>query len=215
MAIKSISDLYNFSLFIFDLDNTIYKEEDYLFQAYKAIAEKLAANIPSCTNESLYNILKDLYLQQGCDKLFDKFLDAIGLDKNYLPECLKILRSIKPSKPLEIDKKVKKILISLNSRSKSIFILTNGNVDQQKNKIKHIKWDGLDKKIGFVFANEIEPKPSPAGIIYILKSTGTAKDNAIMIGDSETDLKCASNGGIKFINISDLLLKPDKSDEPE
>jgi HAD superfamily hydrolase (TIGR01549 family) len=215
MAIKSISDLYNFSLFIFDLDNTIYKEEDYLFQAYKAIAEKFAGNLPSCTRKALYTTLKDIYLKQGHEKLFDKFLDAVGLDKNYLPECLKILRSFKPTKPLKIDKKVKKILISLNSRSKSIFILTNGNVDQQRNKIRHIKWDGLYNKIGFVFADEIEPKPSPAGIIYILKSTGTAKDNAIMIGDSEIDLKCASNGGIKFINISDLILKPDKSDEPE
>ena len=83
-------------------------------------------------------------------------------------------------------------------------------MDQQKNKIKHLKWDGLDKKIGFVYANEIEPKPSPAGIIYILKSTGAAKDNAIMIGDSEIDLNCASNGGIKFINISDLVLKLDR-----
>jgi len=215
MAIKSISDLYNLSLFIFDLDNTIYKEEDYLFQAYKAIAEECAGSLPSRTRKALYTILKDLYLQQGCEKLFDKFLDVVGLNKSYLPVCLKILRSFKPGKPLEIDKKVKKILISLNSRSKRIFILTNGNVDQQRNKIRHIKWDGLDNKIVFVFADEIEPKPSPAGIIYILKSTGTAKDNAIMIGDSEIDLKCASNGGIKFINISDLILKHDKSDEPE
>ncbi|MCJ7449317.1 MAG: HAD family hydrolase [Bacteroidales bacterium] len=202
MAIKSISDFYNFSLFIFDLDNTIYKEEDYLFQAYEAIAEKFAGILPSCSKKALYATLKDLYLQQGRDKLFDKFLNAICLDKSYLPDCLKILRSFKPGKPLKIDKKVKKILNSLKNQGKSIFILTNGNVDQQKNKIKHINWDGLDKKIGFVFANEIEPKPSPAGVLHILKITGIERNRTIFIGDSEADKKCAQNSGISYLDIS-------------
>jgi phosphoglycolate phosphatase-like HAD superfamily hydrolase len=191
-------------LYIFDLDNTIYKEEDYLFQAYKAIADKFTKILPGQSKNDLFCILKDLFLKEGREKLFDKFLKNVGLDGSYLPDCLKILRSFVPEKPIEIDKKVKKILTSLKYQKKSVFILTNGNIVQQKNKIKHIQWDGLDKQIGFVFANEIEPKPSPAGIFHILKLTGIEKDRTILIGDSDIDLKCALNGGIAFANISDL-----------
>ena len=47
MEIRSISDFNSFSLYIFDLDNTIYKEEDYLFDAYKQIAKSMVMKIPS------------------------------------------------------------------------------------------------------------------------------------------------------------------------
>lgn len=215
MAIKSISDFHNFSLYIFDLDNTIYKEEDYLFQAYKTIAAKFAKILPGQSKNELFRILKDLYLNEGREKLFDKFLKIVCLDNSYLPDCLKILRSFVPEKPIEINKKVKKVLSSLKLRGKSVFILTNGNIVQQKNKIKHIQWDGLDKQIGFVFANEIVPKPSPEGIFHILKLTGIEKDKTILIGDSDIDLKCAINGGIAFVNISDLPTNQEQLNESE
>ena len=204
MAIKSISDFQNFSLYIFDLDNTIYKEEDYLLQAYKAIADKFAEILPHQSKNELLKILKDLYLKEGREKLFDKFLKIVCLENIYLPDCLKILRSFVPEKPIEINKKVKKVLISLKHRGKSVFILTNGNIVQQKNKIKHIRWDGLDKQIGFVFANEIEPKPSPAGVFHILKITGIQVEKTILIGDSDIDQACAQNSGIQYLDVMHL-----------
>ncbi len=204
MAIKSNSDFHNFSLYIFDLDNTIYKEEDYLFQAYKAIAARFAEILPDQSKNELFRILKDLYLKKGREKLFDKFLKIVCLDNSYLPDCLKILRSFVPEKPLEINNKVKKVLTSLKRREKSVFILTNGNIVQQKNKIKHIQWDELDKQIGFVFANEIEPKPSPAGVFHILKITGIQVEKTIFIGDSDIDQACAQNSGIRYLDVSHL-----------
>jgi phosphoglycolate phosphatase-like HAD superfamily hydrolase len=204
MARKSISDFYNFSLYIFDLDNTIYKEEDYLFQAYKAIAARFAEIIPDQSKNELFRILKDIYLKEGREKLFDKFLKMVSLDNSYLPDCLKILRSFVPEKPLEINKEVKKVLTYLKGQKKSVFILTNGNIVQQKNKIKHIQWDGLDKQIGFVFANEIEPKPSPAGVFHILEITGIQVEKTIFIGDSDIDQACAQNSGIRYLDVSVL-----------
>jgi phosphoglycolate phosphatase-like HAD superfamily hydrolase len=204
MAKKSISDLFRFSLFIFDLDNTIYKEEDYLFQAYRAIAEYFNTILPSCSINDLFSILKILYQKQGREKLFDKFLDSIRLDSSYLPECLKILRSFNPTKPLETDKTVKKLLVSLKSHYKPVFVLTNGNVVQQKNKIKNIEWGGLDQSIHFVFANEIEPKPSAAGVEHIIRISGIEKNKTVMIGDSEIDFNCAMNSGITYFDVKDL-----------
>lgn len=204
MVIKSISDLYNFSLFIFDLDNTLYNEEDYLFQAYGAIAEKFTVILPIYSRDELFTIIMDIYREQGWDKLFDKFLEVIGLDKNYIQDCLKILRTFNPEKPLIIYDKARQVLGELKKRNEKVFILTNGNADQQKNKILHIRWEGLDENIGFVCANDFEPKPSPAGVNYILEKTGIKKDKTIFIGDSETDRLCAQNSGVTFFNAGDL-----------
>jgi HAD superfamily hydrolase (TIGR01549 family) len=206
MAIKSISEFFGFSLFIFDLDNTIYNEEDYLLQAYKEIADRFAGLFPSLDSNKLFIKMKEIYDRQGREKLFDKFLVAFGIDGSYLPECLKILRTFNPERPLVIYEYSKHILKELQKREKEIFVLTNGNAEQQKNKISQISWDGLDKKINFVFAAEFEPKPSPAGVLYILKSAGTEKGRTIFIGDSDTDKNCAINSGVIYLDIKDLYI---------
>jgi HAD superfamily hydrolase (TIGR01549 family) len=204
MAIKSISEFFSFSLFIFDLDNTIYNEEDYLFQAYKEIADRLAGLYPSLDSKQLFFKMKEIYNKEGREKLFDKFLLKFKIDDSHLLECLQILRSFNPAKPLEINSYSKQILKELQERDKKIFVLTNGNAEQQKNKIRHISWDGLDKKISFVFAAEFEPKPSPTGVYYILKSAGTGKRNTIFVGDSDSDKYCAINSGVIYLDIRDL-----------
>ena len=204
MAKKSISDLSGFSLFIFDLDNTIYNEEEYLFQAYRVICDRFATPVHGHDERYLFKLMMKIYRKEGRDKLFDKFLSGSGIGLDNLPECLKILRSFDPVKQIKLYPKAEKILRFLIERDKQIFVLTNGNPIQQKNKIRSLLWNDIDKKISFVLANEIEPKPSPAGIEYILKLTGIEKEKTLFVGDSPVDRECASRGGIQFINIADL-----------
>lgn len=205
MAIKSISEFFSFSLYIFDLDNTIYKEEDYLFQSYRAIAREFAEKFPHYNEYELFKIIKDIYNVQGYEKLFDHFLEKINLDNSYIPLCLKILRSFKPEKTIEVNETVRVILSDLEDQKKTVFILTNGNVEQQKNKIRNLDWRGLDSNLHIVFANEIEPKPSSAGVEYILNISKTDKNKTIFIGDNKVDQLCAINSGITFININKLM----------
>jgi HAD superfamily hydrolase (TIGR01549 family) len=204
MAIRSISDFYSFSLYIFDLDNTIYKEEDYLFEAYKNIASSIVTKIPTLDQEELYLTLRNLYESEGRTRLFNKFLAPFDPDLSLLNDCLRILRSFKPERKFEVFPEIKPILSELVIRKKTVYILTNGNPEQQRNKINNIQWEGLDRAIGFLFADELEPKPSPAGVEYIIKNTGADKNHAVMIGDSEDDRICASNSGISFIDVKVL-----------
>jgi FMN phosphatase YigB (HAD superfamily) len=204
MAIRSISDFYSLSLFIFDLDNTIYNEEDYLFQAYSAIAEKFATETAIHNREQLFRLLMDIYRKDGREKLFNKFLGTSGFNETHLPICLDILRTFKPAHPIELDLNTRHLLLSLKERNKLIFVLTNGNPDQQRNKIGNLNWEGLDRHINFVFANEIEPKPSPAGVFYILEKSGVHMNKTVLIGDSETDKTCAQISGVEYLHIDTL-----------
>ena len=201
MVIKSISDFYSFSLYIFDLDNTIYKEEDYLFEAYKNIASSIVTKIPSLHEGVLYRSLRKLYEAEGRTGLFNKFLSPFDPDHHYLKDCLHILRTFRPERKFKIFPGIKTILEELVGREKPVYILTNGNVEQQRNKINNIEWEELDRSIGFVFANEFEPKPSPAGVEYILNNSGIDKNKTVLIGDSEEDLICAKNSGITFTDV--------------
>lgn len=198
MEIRSISDFYGFSLYIFDLDNTIYNEDEYLFDAYKQIATSMVRKIPSLNEDELNLTFKKLYEAEGRIKLFDKFLNVFDLDPDYLQDCFHILRSFKAGGKYKIYPSVKTVLKELISREKPIYVLTNGNPEQQRNKINNINWEGIDRSICFVFANEFESKPSPAGVEYILNISGIEKNKAVMIGDSEIDHNCAKNSGITF-----------------
>lgn len=204
MEKRSIFDFYGFSLYIFDLDNTIYQEEDYLFQGYSSIAEYFTKIDSSRNTTKLLQILKNIYQTEGRDQLFNKFLKTINLDDSHIAICLNILRTFDPGEKILIYSIVRTLLSYLINKKKIIYVLTNGNTLQQKNKIKNIDWAGLDKSINFVFANESEPKPSPAGVEYILNISGIEKNKAVMIGDSETDHNCAKNSGITFYNVENL-----------
>jgi HAD superfamily hydrolase (TIGR01549 family) len=204
MEIRSNSDFFGFSLFIFDLDNTIYNEEDYLFDAYKQIATSMVRKIPSKNEDELNLTLRKIYEAEGRINLFDKFLNVFDLDPDYLQDCLKIMRSFNAGKKYMIYPSVKTVLAELISRKKPIYVLTNGNPEQQRNKINNINWEELDRSIFFVFANEFEPKPSPSGVEYILNISGIEKNKTVMVGDSETDHDCARNSGITFLNVIDL-----------
>jgi FMN phosphatase YigB (HAD superfamily) len=204
MEINSISDLERFSLFIFDLDNTIYDEKDYLFQGYRAIAARIASIHPVLAEDCLFADLKNLFRKEGRDRVFDKFLERHGLDNALVTDCLETLRSFTPEKPVRINRTVRKFLFSLKDKGKKIFVLTNGNTIQQRNKIRHIRWESLGSYITFIYANDIEPKPSPAGVIHILNISGTEKENAIFFGDKDTDRESARKAGIIYLDINDL-----------
>lgn len=45
-------------------------------------------------------------------------------------------------------------------------------------------------------------KPDPAIVGEVLRVSGTGKEDAVMVGDSATDMKTAQNGGIKGIAVS-------------
>jgi len=201
MAKKSISDLLGYSLFIFDLDNTLYNEEDYLFQAYKVICDRYSTLEPGQDKRSLFDLMIKIYYQEGRDKLFDRFLETTGSDKKYMTLFLSILRTFKPEKPLLINKTVLEFLHLLAEKKKNMYVLTNGNPQQQRNKIRHIEWQGLDKYINFIFAEEIARKPSPAGVFHILNVSGIRNDSAIFIGDKESDRICAEEGGVEYLDI--------------
>lgn len=204
METESISDLLKYNLFIFDLDNTIINEEDYLFQGYKAVAGYIASELPGVTSEFLNVRLTELYLKNGRYLLFDRLVEELGCSRDIIAASVNVLRTFSPVKKIEIKKNTAALLTVLRENKKTAYILTNGNPLQQKNKINNISWGTLAGFPVIVYAADIVPKPSPAGVEHILQLTGFSKPATLMIGDSDVDRLCAEAAGVTFINISSL-----------
>jgi phosphoglycolate phosphatase-like HAD superfamily hydrolase len=82
---------------------------------------------------------------------------------------------------------------------KKIFILTNGNPEQQLNKIKQTEWHGLEPYLTCYFADEIAPKPETDSLDLLIKNHNLQRRNILMIGNSEVDRQCADASGIDLI----------------
>lgn len=194
----------SFKLVIFDLDNTLIKEEDYLFQGYKNIANYLSEKY-RISDSLIESTLIEEFCSNGRKNLFDKVFNKLKINLKELDIALKILREFKPKTKIYLIDDMKIILEKLKSIGIPYIILTNGNPDQQKNKITNIDWEDLLPHV--IYANEIEPKPSDLSIKKYLLSINKEfnKEKILMIGDSKVDKLFAKNFGCKFSFVSNFI----------
>ncbi|SHG59585.1 HAD family hydrolase [Flavobacterium johnsoniae] len=119
-------------IIVFDLDDTLYNELDYLISAYKEISGVLS---------------KIMMYQVSKEEIFDEMYSLYKLKKNTFFEILKkyqigdiavedlLSRYRNHSPQIELDKSVQKLLIELTKKKIKLGIITDGRSIQQRNKI--------------------------------------------------------------------------------
>jgi len=190
----------NYHTFIFDLDDTLYSEIIYLDASYKRIGEFLSVQV-NIDAFLIYQFLINEFKHNGRKKLFDKMFDFFSIDYKFLPKILNIMRTIKVDGKIYLNKEMYNILPKIINDSNYVFVVTNGNVIQQKNKVKNIEWLFLDSSIIFVYANAYEKKPSNSSFVFIKNKYQIDESSTIMIGDSRHDSEYAKNSKIDFLDI--------------
>lgn len=193
---QSIIDKYDF--FLFDLDDTLYPEIDYLDGAYMNIANFLSKKTELVSQE-IYKFLINEFNKNGRNSLFNKLFDEFNIEKIYMQDVLNVMRTYTPISKITLFPKMYRVLPKIIKNSIKVFIVTNGNEIQQKNKVSNIDWKLLDKSITFIYANEYNRKPSVDSFYFIEENFPINKKSAIMIGDSFFDKKYAENCKIDFM----------------
>ena len=153
---------------IFDLDGTLYNERDYLSAAWLGIGKDLEKK-QGIPEKQVYQFLEDEFILHGHRALFNKLITAFGLPDAYLTEALEVLRNVEITDKINCYPEMTGCLEWLISEGRKLFIVTNGNVIQQKNKIKNIGFGTLLNHIDVIYANEIAPKPDPAVFLFLQK----------------------------------------------
>ncbi|MDB5132938.1 MAG: dUMP phosphatase [Mucilaginibacter sp.] len=190
--------------FIFELDNVLYPEKDYLFQVYYLFAglleytELIDARMATELMVSTYN-------SEGKDVVFDRLKEKFNLSERFRYSLNNLLNTVKLPLKLLVYENMLKMLQEVVVDRKKVFIVTNGNPEQQLNKIKQTEWHGLEEYLTCYFANESAPKPEPDVIHLLMKEHNLQRRNLVMIENSETDRLCAQACGIDFINTKEFL----------
>jgi FMN phosphatase YigB (HAD superfamily) len=157
---------------------------EYLYAAYYKISEEFSNNIP-IRREAMYTFLCMTFEGNGRRFLFNHFIERFHLQITDLGRMLEILRTVRV--PLNIYPDMLDILRRLVRSGKEVVIATNGNHQQQSNKLDQLNFGKLRDHITIYFTN----KPHIEGV--------NTHKNSVMIGDSYIDKQFAKNLGIDFI----------------
>ena len=170
-------------------------------------------------NDSL-DVIRELYnefYRRGITKLYFKdnqeFSDffqgdphknlenaGANLTDDMIKKCDAIVKEVMSS----LDKKavffenVDNLLLKLKNDGYKIGIVSNGYKDTIIFKLKEY---GVDSAVETIlgFEQVSKPKPNPEGILKCLKELGISPEEALYVGDMETDVMAAKAAGIRVI----------------
>lgn len=169
----------------FDLDDTLYKEIDYLKSAYREIASYAADYCRGCPDSPIilsvkaYEVMLTAY-KEG-QNAFERLNAFLGIDLP-ISEYLQIYRKHKPC--ISLSETIVSALDSLKSSECIIGLITDGRSVQQRNKMEALglnRWIiDEDVLISEEFGSE---KPTPANYEYFMRRYPEC-DEFVYIGDN-------------------------------
>ena len=191
--------------FVFELDNVIYPERDYLLQVYYLFSNFIEFTEGAPSSAGLTEFFKTAYHHHGSDHIFEKAKAAFGIDEKYRENFERLhFTAILPLKLLMYNEVLKLIQDIIIDR-KQIFIITNGRPEIQLNKIRQLEWNGLEHYLKVFYAEEIKLKPEPDVLSYIVNNNNLLRKDVIIIGASVVDEEFAACCGTDYINVDEFL----------
>jgi putative hydrolase of the HAD superfamily len=187
---------------IFDFDNVLYDEKDYIYAAFRRIARFLSERCRFSENEVYSKLVCDFEKKGSLyTKLFNDAVDDLGLDQNLVPEILRLYATV--DSPIELFPETTKTLLSLRHLGLKLALVTNGNDRIQHNKVRLL---GVEKFFDVViYARETpsaKEKPDPEVYNLALQKLGMGAGEAVCVGDNPyTDFWGAKKLGILTVRV--------------
>ena len=183
---------------LFDLDDTLYPEKQYIFQGFWAVSNYIGDKYKIDKN-NLYIKLVSIF-KNGSLKIFDDIIFDLNLNDSPLT-LMDIYR--KSPRKLVYYNEVEDALKYLKKEEHTLILMTNGDSDTQWRKIRILKTKGLFDEIYVLddFGKEFW-KPSTLILDKIYNVYGNNEsENYMIIGNGYEDLEFARNAHIEFVFI--------------
>ena len=190
--------------FIFELDNVLYPEKDYVYQVYYLFTALLEYT-EFIDAKQATDVLINAYVSEGKHAAFDRLKGKFDISERHRANLSSLMDTAKLPLKLLLYKNMLALLQEIVIDRKKIFIVTNGKPQQQLNKIKQTEWHGLEKYLVAYFAEETTAKPEPDAINQLLADHNLRRRDVLMIENAETDRLCAEICGIDAINVKEFF----------
>ena len=187
---------------IFDLDDTLYYELDYVKSGFRAVSRYICSKY-GVSEKEFYKLQLDILEKEGRGKVFDLALENFSLPQDEVEKMLVVYRSHNPE-GIRLYEDAEYILGKLKREGKyKTGIITDGNSQVQWNKIKALGLiDLVDEIIVTDDFGVDKRKPAPFAYLRLLESFKIKAGEAVYIGDNPTkDFIGARELGLKTIRV--------------
>lgn len=199
---------------IFDLDNTLYDEKQFVRSGFKEVSNYMAKKY-GINEERLYELLLNIFSKRGRKKVFDTALKKLNLyKKESLLEMVEVYRNHSPN--IAVSKEVPEVLPKLRKKCR-IGLITGGIKKVQESKVKALDIEDLFDVV--TYAIEYGGKNDIQAFLATLEKLRANPSESIYIDDNPLKgFVIAKKLGIHTVRIlrgEHRNLKVDKQHEPE
>lgn len=191
-------------LVLIDLDDTIFSEVEYLFAAYDEIDRSVASKQPNLEAGQFSKFLRRRFLEKGRSELFQEACLAFNVPDQEVAAMLTTLRRVTVQGGLRMFNDIEGLIRSFSATETSWCVVTNGDVGQQRNKIRQLVPTNLVTPARTYFCDQYARKPAPDAVLAACADHNVSPSGAIFIGDSHTDELAAHAAGVDYLNIVDF-----------
>lgn len=189
---------------VFDLDDTLISEIEYIKSGFKAVASKISKE-HELDEFYVYETMDRLF-EESSKNVFNRLLDNLEIDYDieYIKYLIRIYRNHMPSIKLYDD--AKELLDYLKNSEIKLGIITDGYQVTQRNKLKVLNIDEYFECI--VITDELgreywKPHRKPYDIVK--KTLGLQYEEIVYVGDNiNKDFITANKLGINTVMINRL-----------
>ena len=184
---------------IFDMDDTLYKEYDFVFGGFKAVSLYLSEKYNLSEND-VYKKILNIFYREGRGKIFNRIIDIYNLQED-INTLIDIYRFYEPQ--IELYSDATEILKWCKENNIRTGIITDGMSAVQWSKIKALK---LEEKVDKIIVTDDLGrefwKPHTRAYKEMIKYFGIDGEEAIYVGDNPNkDFIGAKKVGFKTIRI--------------
>jgi putative hydrolase of the HAD superfamily len=185
---------------VFDLDDTLYREHDYVRSGFRAVARRMHAEAPEHTEEDVYRALVDEWRAHGRGRVFDAVAERLGIDVS-VGALVAAYREHEPR--LELYPDAERALVRLEADGVPIGVLTDGMASVQRRKLHAL---GLQERIACIVVSDEYGsdswKPSPVPFRAALERLGVPAGECVYVGDNpHKDFVGARAVGLRTIRV--------------
>ena len=184
---------------IFDLDDTLYVERDFVASGYRAVARHIALCY-RWPEEIVFDRMMGVFNTDGRGKVLEVAAHEFIGSSASVSELVDIYRRHSPS--IQLAPGYEALLERLHLEFR-LGILTDGMPEVQRRKIAALRLERLFDAIVYTWesGSELE-KPHPFGFGLILDVLGVPPSRSVFIGDNPyKDGRGAHNAGMRFIRV--------------
>lgn len=197
---------------VFDLDDTLYAEKDFLMSGYRTVARHLDET-KRCSFESALSTMVDALEQHGRYSVFPALMERFPEASLSISELIDVYRQHKPA--IQLLPGYAELLRKLG-RHFRMGVITDGLPAVQERKVHALGLRSFMDKIIYTWEYGSEKqKPHPFSFSLMLECLHVAPHSALYIGDNpEKDCRGAHGVGMKFVQVQRRGIMPDTPGVP-